>query len=214
MNLPVIVLGSGGHAKVLIEALLLQRREVLGYTDPDETLKTVLGLSRLGDDQAILKYDPEKLKLVNGVGSIGSTSTRKRLYDRFRMKGYRFQIVAHPLAIVASDVRLEEGVQIMAGAVVQSGCHLGADTIINTGAVVDHDCEIGAHVHIAPGAVLSGNVRIEEGVHVGAGAIIIQSVVIGERSIIGAGTVVLKDVPSCVTVVGAPGKIIRRHVDE
>jgi UDP-perosamine 4-acetyltransferase len=214
MNLPVIVLGSGGHAKVLIEALLLQRREVLGYTDPDEARKMVLGLSRLGGDQAILEYDPEKLKLVNGVGSIGSTLSRKSLYDRFRKKGYRFQNVAHPSAIIASDVRLEEGVQIMAGAVVQPGSRLGANTIINTGAMVDHDCDVGAHVHIAPGAVLSGNVRIEEGVHVGAGAIIIQGVVIGERSIIGAGTVVLRDVPSCVTVVGVPGKVIRHHVNE
>ena len=214
MNLPVIVLGSGGHAKVLIEALLLQRREVLGYTDPDEARKTVLGLSRLGDDQAILEYDPEKLRLVNGVGSIASTSSRKSLYDRFRMKGYRFQSVAHPSAAIASDARLEEGVQIMAGAVVQPGTSVGANTVINTGAVVDHDCEIGAHVHIAPGAVLSGNVRIAEGVHVGAGAIIIQGVVIGERSIIGAGTLVLKDVPSRVTLVGVPGKIIRRHIDE
>jgi sugar O-acyltransferase (sialic acid O-acetyltransferase NeuD family) len=214
MNLPVIILGGGGHAKVLIEALLLQRREILGYTDPDETRNMVLGLSRLGDDQAILKYDPEKLKLVNGVGSIASTSSRKGLYDRFRKKGYRFQNVAHPSAIISSDVRLEEGVQIMAGAVVQPGSRLGANTIINTQAVVDHDCDIGAHVHVAPGAVVSGNVRIGEGVHVGVGAIIIQGVAIGERSIIGAGTVVLKDVPSCVTVVGAPGRVIRSHVNE
>ncbi len=212
MNLPVIILGGGGHAKVLIEALLLQHREVLGYTDPDEALGMVLGLSRLGDDQAILKYDPEKLKLVNGVGSIASTSSRRRLYELFWSKGYRFQNVAHPSAVIASDVLLEEGVQIMAGAVVQPGSRLGANTIINTGAVVEHDCDIGAHAHIAPGAVLSGNVRIEEGVHVGAGAVIIQGVAIGEKSIIGAGTVVLKDVPSCVTVVGAPGKVIRRHV--
>src|SRR5208283_2272961 len=144
MNLPVIILGGGGHAKVLIEALLLQRREVLGYTDPDEALGMVLGLSRLGDDQAILKYDPEKLKLVNGVGSIAFTSSRRRLYELFRRKGYRFQNVAHPSAIIASDVLLEEGVQIMAGAVVQPGSRLGANTIINTGVVVEHDCDIGA----------------------------------------------------------------------
>lgn len=210
MNLPVIVLGGGGHAKVLIEALLLQRIEVLGYTDPDESLKTAFGLRRLGDDQAILEYDPEELKLVNGIGSVASTSSRKRIYDRFRMKGYRFQTVTHPSAVIASDVRINEGAQIMAGAVVQPGSSLGANAIINTGALVDHDCTIEAHAHIAPGAVLSGNVRVEQGAHVGTGATIIQGVVIGERSIIGAGSVVLEDVPSSVTVVGTPGKIIRR----
>jgi UDP-perosamine 4-acetyltransferase len=211
MNLPVIVVGGGGHAKVLIEALLTMGSDVLGYTDPDESVKTVSGLSRLGDDQAILKYDPEKLRLVNGVGSTASTSLRRSIYDRFRMKGYRFRIVAHSSAVIASDVLLEDGVQIMAGAVVQPGCRLGTDAIINTGASIDHDCDIGPHVHIAPGAVLSGNVRIEEGVHVGVGAIIIQGVVIGEESVIGAGSVVLQNVPPCATVVGVPGRVIRRN---
>lgn len=211
MNLPIIILGGGGHAKVLIDALLLQHREVLGYTDKDDGDKMILCVLRLGNDKTILEYDPKKLKLVNGVGSIASTSSRKRLYERFRRKGYHFESVIHPSAMIASDVQLEEGVQIMARAVVQPGCRLGANTILNTGALVDHDCDIGDHVHIAPGAVLSGNVRIGEGVHVGTGAIILQGLDIGIKSVIGAGAVIVKDVPAGVTVVGVPGQVIRHN---
>jgi sugar O-acyltransferase (sialic acid O-acetyltransferase NeuD family) len=211
MSLPIIVLGGGGHAKVLIDALLLQLREIIGYTDPDEKRKTILCLSRLGDDKKILEYDPMKLVLVNGVGSVSSMPLRKLLYEQFRTKDYCFERVIHPSAVISTDVRLGEGVQIMAGAVVQAGSSLGANTIINTGAIVDHDCDIGSHVHIAPGVTLSGTVRIEEGVHVGTGAKIIQGLVIGAGSLVGAGSVIIKNVPPGVTVVGVPGRIIRHH---
>jgi sugar O-acyltransferase (sialic acid O-acetyltransferase NeuD family) len=210
-DIPLIILGGGGHSRVLIDALFLRRRTLMGYTDVIKEVSRNLSVPHIGDDTAVLERDPEELALVNGLGSIGSTASRKRLYDLFHGKGYRFETVVHPSAVVASDVQLGEGVQIMAGAVVQSGTHLGANAIINTGALVDHDCEIGAHSHIAPGAVLSGTVHIGEGTHVGTGAVIIQGVTVGSNSIIGAGTVVLKDVPSHVTFVGVPGKIIRQN---
>jgi sugar O-acyltransferase (sialic acid O-acetyltransferase NeuD family) len=213
-NLPIIVLGGGGHARVLIDVLLLQRRDLLGYTDVVKAGKRNVDLPHLGDDSAVLENDPENLTLVNGLGSIGPSTSRKKLYEHFLERGYRFETVVHPSATIASDVRLGEGVQIMAGAVVQTGTHLGANSIVNTGALVDHDCEIGAHVHIAPGVVLSGNVRIGEGAHVGTGAILIQGVTVGTQSIIGAGTVVLKNVPPRVTFVGVPGRILRHHAAE
>lgn len=214
MSLPIVVLGGGGHAKVLIEALLLRHREVLGYTSLDGDGKTVLGIARLGDDEAVLEYAPDTLRLVNGVGSIASASSHKRLFDQFQNKGYRFEDVIHPSAVIAADVRLGEGVQIMAGAVVQPGSRVGVNALVNTGAVVDHDCDIGAHVHIAPGAVLSGGVRIKDEAHVGTGAVVIQGLMIGAGSIVGAGAVVVRDVPPGVTVVGVPGKVIRHHVAE
>lgn len=211
MHYPLIILGGGGHAKVLIKALLIQGRPILGFTDPNEACISVLDIPRLGDDTVIRRFAPEKARLVNGLGSIKSTEARRKLYDRFRTQGYLFESVVHPSAVIASDVRLEDGVQLMAGIVVQPGSCIGANTIVNTRATVDHDCLIGAHVHIAPGAVLSGGVRVEEGAHIGAGAILIQGVAIGRNSVIGAGAVVLKDVPPCVTVAGVPARILNHH---
>ncbi len=207
-DFPAILLGGGGHAKVLMEALLLQGRKVLGYTSLDHEGANALSLNRLGDDRVIADYDPETIDLVNAIGSIKSTLIRRRLFEQFQIKGYRFATVVHPTAVVAADARLLEGVQVMAGAVVQPGTTLGENSIVNTGALIDHDCEIGAHVHIAPGAVLSGGVRVAHGAHIGTGAVVIQGIVIGANSMIGAGAVIVKDVPSDVTVVGVPGRII------
>jgi sugar O-acyltransferase (sialic acid O-acetyltransferase NeuD family) len=208
-KLPVIMVGGGGHAKVLISMLLLQHRTVLGFVDLTPDLPSVLGVAQLGDDRAVLMRAPEEIRLVNGVGSIGSTEVRREVYERFRDKHYTFDSVIHPSVIMAPDVELGCGVQVMAGAVIQAGSSVGGNSIINTGACVDHDCSIAAQVHIAPRATLCGNVRVGQGSHVGAGATVIQGIELGKNTIVGAGAVVLRDVADGETVVGVPAAAVR-----
>lgn len=211
-NLPVIVIGGGGHSKVLISTLLLQHRLVLGFVDLKPGATAVLSIAQLGNDDTVLRYSPDQVRLVNGVGSTSSTEARRAVYDRFRQKHYIFDSVIHPSAVVAPDVEMEDGVQIMAGAIVQPGSRLGANAILNTGARVDHDCVIGAHAHIAPGATLSGNVNVGRGAHIGTGACVIQRISVGARAIVGAGAVVLRNVPDEVTVVGVPAAPVGKFV--
>lgn len=213
MNFPIIVIGGGGHARVLIYSLLLQKAVIVGFTDPNPLLAQVthMGIKYLGDDSRILEYDPNKIKLVNALGSTSSSKHRRNVYEANKKLGFDFASVIHPSAIISEDALLSEGVQIMAGAVIQPGVHVGANTIINTRASIDHDCQIGAHAHIAPGAVLSGGVTIMDNVHVGTGAVVIQQVKINDSSIIGAGAVVLKDVPANRTYVGVPAKDVQKQ---
>ncbi len=210
LELPVIVIGGGGHAKVLISTLLLCRRNILGFVELNPAASPLLGISYLGSDAAVLPHAPGDVRLVNGVGSTGSTASRQDVYDRFTHEGYCFATVIHPSAIVAPEVQIEDGVQIMAGAILQPGSCVGSNAIVNTGAIIDHDCVVGAHAHIAPGAVLSGGVRVYSGAHIGTGACIIQGVSIGAGSVVGAGAVVIKDVSPGVTTVGVPAKTIDR----
>lgn len=191
---------------MLIAALRMLGRTVIGFVDPFAPKKLVLGVKHLGDDRMVLRYRNCDIALVNGVGSVGSCVQRSQLYRKFKKNGFRFARVVHPNAFVAGDTVLGEGVQIMAGALIQTGSHVGGNAIVNTGAVVDHDCSIGAHSHIAPGAVLSGQVRTGTGVHVGTGARIIQCVSVGPWSIVGAGAVVIRNVPARTTAVGVPAK--------
>jgi sugar O-acyltransferase (sialic acid O-acetyltransferase NeuD family) len=208
LSLPVIVIGGGGHAKVLVSTLLLQHRRVLGFVDLKPYLPPLLGIAYLGDDDVVFQHPPHQVRLVNGVGSIDSTVLHRTLYEKFQERQYIFETVIHPCAVIAPDVHFEEGVQVMAGGVVQPGSRLGANVIINTGARVDHDCSIDAHAHIAPGVTLSGDVHIGKGAHIGTGACIIQGVDVGAASIVGAGAVVVDDVPSGVTVVGVPARLV------
>lgn len=210
MGKPLILLGAGGHAGVLLDILMLVGgRDILGYSVGEASL---IGQQRRGlpvlstDDELPAAYPPEEVELVNGLGSVGDTSARRSIYQRMKGLGYNFASVIHPKAIVAQDVQLAEGVQVMAAAVIQPGSKIGVNAIINTAAVVDHDCVIGDHAHLAGGVTLSGGVHVGEGVHVGTGASVIQNVNIGAGATVGAGALVVRDVPLAVTVIGVPAR--------
>lgn len=198
MSKPVILLGSGGHARVLLGMLRRLQVEVLGVTDPQRTAGSDwLGCVVLGSDEAVKNYAVEQIDLVNGIGSIPRDSgLRARLFTQFTALGYQFISVIDPLAFIADDAELAAGVQVMAGVIIQAGTVIAEDSIVNSGAIVEHDCRVGRHVHIAPGATVCGGVEIGDATHLGAGAVLIQGVHIGSYSIIGAGSVVTRDVSS------------------
>ena len=204
----IIILGAGGHAKVLIDALLLSSAVIAGVVDPDLALvgTTILGVPVLGGDDVINEFPPSEIKLVNGLGSVGLPVKRQQLFERFKCMGYKFATVVHPSAVVASDVVLGEGAQVMAGAVIQPGCHIGINSIINTRASVDHDSIVGEHVHVAPGVTMSGCVKIGMGSHIGTGATLIQGKSIGRGCLVAAGAVVTKDIADGVMVRGVPAR--------
>lgn len=203
----VIMLGAGGHARVLIAALKLHGIEVAGCLAPrPPEANWPTDTPYLGGDDKLAALAPANVQLVNGLGSVGSTAKRQQLYDGLTARGFSFLAVVHPTAIVADGVILGDGVQVMAGAILQAGAVIGANVLVNTGAIVDHDCRIGAHCHIATGACLSGGVELGTSVHVGTGASIIQGIHIGDRTLIGAGAVVVRDIAGGVTVVGNPAR--------
>lgn len=194
MTRPLVVLGGGGHARVLIDALQANNQQILGVVDPKLIASKMgpLGVPVLGGDDALERHPPEQIILVNGIGGIGSTESRHRIYERFRARGYEFATVVHPSAVVSCHAELANGVQVMAGCVVQCGTVIGANTIVNTRASIDHDCNIGRSVHIAPGVTLSGSVTVGDGAHVGTGAAVIQHITIGRNCLVAAGAVVFR----------------------
>ena len=190
-------MGAGGHAKVLIDALKLSNREILGVVSPNLKVEEIFcGKKVLGDDSEIDNYSPNDIELVNGIGSLPRDNIRWKVATKMRKQGYIFSTVIHPSAIIADNIELAEGVQIMAGVVIQPSVKIGVDSIINTGVLIDHDCNIAENCHLAPGVVCSGGVDIGRAAHVGVGTSIIQDISIGGNSIVAAGSVVYKNI-SC-----------------
>ncbi len=207
---PVIIIGAGGHARVLIDILKLEDRVIIGLVTREKSVDAVAGVPVLGGDDCLEKYPPGSCEVVNGIGSIGDMSARKEIFTRLKSIGYVFSSVVHPSAILATGINLGEGVQMMAGSVIQTGVAIGDNSIINTGSIVDHDSFIGSHVHIAPGVVISGGVRIGDLTHIGTATAVIQGIQIGKEVVIGAGSVVIRDIPEKVTAVGIPAKVSER----
>ncbi|HLB43358.1 MAG TPA: acetyltransferase [Gammaproteobacteria bacterium] len=211
MDTPIFILGAGGHSKVLIDCLYLNKNTILGILDINQHLhgNTVLGISILGSEDDILKnYSRSEIKLVNGVGSIRLPTLRENIFNKLKRSGFNFLNVIHPTSYIGQAVLLNEGAQVFAGSIIQPGCYIGSNVIINTNASIDHDCYISSHVHLAPGVICCGDVTIGEGTHVGSGAIILQGTHIGDHCLIGAGAVVTKNISPTSKVMGIPARIM------
>jgi len=209
VNKPLILVGGGGHAAVLTEIINGLQHTLLGFTDtpPPDDNTLLAGLDFLGDDPVILSsHSSDEVSLINGLGSTGDIKHRATLFNRFTAEHYGFADIIHPAACLSPSVSYGQGLQILAGAIVNTGAQLGDNILINSRALVEHHCTIGDHTHIASGAVLCGGCQIGRSVHVGAGAIINQGIIIGSGAIIASGAVVIADVPADSLAVGVPAK--------
>lgn len=206
---PVVILGAGGHARVVADALLAAGRTVLGLIDarPGAGDDPVTRLPVLGSDADLLAGQWPECEIANGLGLF---PLRERLQRTLEDGGRRFTGVIHPSAIVSRLATLDPTAQVLARAVVQPGAWIGPGCIVNTGAVVEHDCRIGDFTHCAPGSILCGDVRTGVGVHVGAGAVIREGVTAGPGLVIGAGAVMVKDHPGPGVLAGVPARPVDR----
>lgn len=200
----VLILGAGGHAKVIADILLLQDVTVLGFLDDDPALwgKQFIGLPVLGSIASYADYAPDGL-----VSAIGSNAVRKRVVSRLGVAVESlWQTVIHPRATVAHSVELGCGLVIAAHAVVNPDSKLGDHVIVNTGATVDHDCIVDSFAHIAPGVHLAGDVKIGEGSLIGIGSQSIPGCHVGAWSVVGAGSTIVTNIPANVTAKGTPAR--------
>lgn len=208
-KLGCVVLGGGGHARVLLESLRLSGVRSLAVIDPGLRGRTIDGVPVLGGDELLAELGKTHTRFMVGLGAVSDNRPRLRLYERASSAGLIPIAVAHPAAIVSKDAALVPGAMVFPGAVVNSGATVGANAIVNTGAIVEHGCCIGDHAHVASGAILCGDVRVERLAHVGAAAVVRQGLTIGENAVVGAGAVVVRDVLERAVVVGVPAVPLR-----
>jgi sugar O-acyltransferase (sialic acid O-acetyltransferase NeuD family) len=204
-RIELIILGAGGHAKVVCDAAAAAGFRVSGFTDTDPAKqgRTVLDHPVLGPDEVVRQRQIEEVRLSAGMGNINA---RTAVFSEFSGAGYVFAVVVHPEAVVSASANLGEGTQILARAVVQPQADIGRNCVVNTGAIVEHDCRIGDHSFIAPGAILLGGVVVGDGALIGAGAVVLPGTNIGSDSIAAAGAVVTEDVPDGAKVFGIPAR--------
>jgi UDP-perosamine 4-acetyltransferase len=209
-----LLLAAGGHGRVVLDTLLSQGFSVHGILDPGLSVGlTIFGVPVLGADTWLDDANPTDFVLVNGAGAAPASALRQRLFERWSARGFGFVALCHPGAIVAREVVLREGSQVMAGAIVQPRSLVGANAVVNTRASIDHDCAIDAHAFIAPGAVLCGGVRVGMGAFVGAGAVLLPGIKVGDRAVVGAGATVTRDVPAGLRVLGTPARPSNNALD-
>lgn len=212
MSIAIVVIGSGGHATVVADALLAAGQRVIGFTDTDARRhgRMLCGLPVLGDDAVLDTYRPADVHLANGIGGTSAEPLRVTVQRGLESRGWRFTSVLHPSAVVSQFARIGAGTQLLARCVVQPGAEIGEGCIVNTGAVVEHDVLLAEFVHVACGAVLCGHVQVGAHSHIGAASVVKQGVTLGPRTVVGAGAAVVHGSAGGVTLVGVPATDVSR----
>lgn len=203
----IIVIGSGGHAKVVIDAAIDAGKKVIGLVDTNyqNQKETILGIKVLGGFETLSKYDKTKVSLII---AIGDNLKRKEYYLKLKKQGFLFAKIIHPTSVISKFTTIGEGAFINAGVIINAEVVISNNCIINSGSIVEHEAKIGDYTHLAPGVRVGGRTIIEEGVFVGIGSNIAQSIKIGHNATIGAGSVIIKDIHENSTVVGI-GRVVK-----
>lgn len=206
MNRDVVVIGGGGHAKVIISTLIDLDIGIKAIydDDPEKWGKDICGSKIVGPISELNSSSTEK-----AIMAIGDNKTRSTLASRFEK--FHWMSLVHPHSYVQNSVSIGEGTAIFAGAVIQTDVVIGKHCIINSSATIDHDCVIGDYAHIGPGSSLAGGVLVMEGAFLGIGIAAIVGKSIGKWSVVGAGGVIAENIPDYVTALGVPAKVVKYH---
>ena len=197
----VVIIGAGGHAKVIADIVLLSGDNLIGFLDDSREKQ---GLIIFKDYKVIGKIsDADKYQDSYFIIAIGDNARRAEISEDLKVKYYT---AIHPKAIIADTVKIGEGTAVMAGAVINPSTKIGNHCIINTSCSIDHDNTIRDFVHISPGAHLAGTVYIEEYTWICAGATVSNNINISSDIIVGAGATVLKNLSVAGTYVGTPAR--------
>ncbi len=195
----LIIVGAGGHGKVIADNALKNGYTDISFVDDNATDKC-MGFPIIGDCSVLERLNDERTDFVIGIGK---NKTRKFIAEKYDVN---WVTLIHPSAQIAANVSVGKGTVVMAGAVINACAEIGEHCIINTCAVIEHDNVIGDYVHISPCAKHGGAVCVGEQTHVGIGATVNNNITICDNCVIGAGAVVVRDIVASGTYIGVPAR--------
>lgn len=194
----LLILGAGGHARVLAEtALASGAASSVTFLD-----------DRTGAPLAQALEPTTRDQFAAAAVAIGHAATRLHWLEQLSTAGYALPVLIHPTAWVSPSASLGPGSVVFAQAAVQAQASIGTGAILNTGCSVDHDVHLADGVHVCPGARLAGEVQVGARSWIGIGACVIQQVRIGADVTVGAGAAVVRDLPDGATAVGVPARVL------
>ncbi len=205
MNKNVIIIGAGGHGKVIADIVALNNDTVTGFLDDRET--AIADFNILGKVNDIAKYADGKTQFFIAVGN---NHARKKIAETYSsVVGNCWYTAVHPTAVISEDSQIGLGTAVMALSVINPGAKIGNHCIINTASIIEHDNSISDFVHISPNSVITGTVNIGCCTWIGAGCAVCNNVSIADNCIIGAGSTVIRDITEPGTYVGSPARKIK-----
>lgn len=199
MSNRLVIVGAGGHSKVIADIALKNGYTNICFVD-DNATGNCMSFPIIGTSDILYDLNDAKTDFVIAVGN---NKTRKMIAEKYDVN---WVTLVHPSAQISVNVSVGSGTVVMATAVINADAKIGKHCIINSGAVIEHDNVIGDYVHLSPKVALGGTTHVGELTHIGIGASVINNICICENCVVGAGAVVVKDIEHSGTYVGVPAK--------
>lgn len=202
----LILIGAGGHAKSVVDAIDNSKYELCGFIDENKKGKH-LEIPIFGAQiEDITNY-----KEFSYFVSIGDVYYRKSWFDKIINMDLNVINIIDSSAIISPSAKIGIGNFVGKMSVINANAKIGNNNIINTKSLIEHECIVGNNTHISTNSVINGNVEVEDNVFMGSSSVCNGQLKIGHDTIIGSGTVIIENVPARVTMVGVPARIIKRR---
>ena len=205
----MIIFGTGGHAREVLEVLLQT-----GITKPKffDDITVDLPSKLLGEYDIITDFNSLQKYLDTNpdfVVAVGNPRNRDKLIKKGQKAGGRLNSIISPHALIGQHgICLGQGLNIMPFVQIITGAEIGDGTLLNEACSIHHDTTIGRCCEIGAGARV-GDTNIGDFCFVGTNAVV-PSVNLGNNVTVGAGAIVLENVPDNTVVAGVPAKIVKR----
>lgn len=213
-NQKVIIVGSSGHSKVIIDIFEKENKyQIVGLLDSYRNIgEETLGYKVIGNEEDLsdLLSKNSNCKLFI---AIGDNWIRNKVMNKIIdiVPKIDFASTIHPSAQIGKNVQIGQGVAIMAGAIINSDTNIGDFAIVNTKASIDHDSRMLKFSSLAPNVTTGANVSIGEFSAISIGATIKHGILVGNHSVIGAGALLMKNCADNLIMYGVPAKAIRKR---
>jgi sugar O-acyltransferase (sialic acid O-acetyltransferase NeuD family) len=169
-KMKVIIIGAGGHGKVVADAIIKENKyELIGFADDNKLIGETVYLN-YKVVCAIQAMEIQKFA-AGFIIAIGNNKIRAEKFDDLKLTIQPIKVI-HPFSCLANDISVGEGTVILAGAVINPGTKIGFNCIINSHVLIDHDCVLNDHVHIGQSVSLGSGNQVESFIHFEQGKVI------------------------------------------
>ncbi len=188
-----------GFGKVLAytaDAEYIQRKEMDGVPVlPLEGLKEV--------------YSCDEVTLIMGIGYRRMGEIRREVFKKCKRDGYYFENYIHPTALVAHDVTLGEGNNILEGVIIEVGVKIGDANLFFGGSMVGHETTVGSYNTFAGKSMAAGCVIIKNHCFLGISSSVKDHVALEDYVLLGAAAYGFQDMEPYSVVAPARSIVLK-----
>jgi len=206
-----IIIGAGTYGQVY-EKYLSEKYNVLGFFDDNTNIigsqiNKVNVLGKINDVEEFIKNN----RNVSIFVTIGNNDIRAKLQKKYIDLNYLVPSFVHKSVKLNESIIIHDPVYILPGTNIMPLTTIDRYVMISMGVNIAHHVSIKKGCFISQGTNVGASIVLSETSFLGIGSTIMTGVNrIGVGATIGAGAVIIKDVPDGATVVGNPGRILKK----